>query len=421
MRKGKIVWGLILTMLCLFSGCTVVEDTPEDPADVLRRENTRDIYFATGNDYYDLYVEYTWTPGPEITLLSREYIDPESISVTVDIQADYTVYVTEHERSVSLASIEIEEVNGIKNVNFTPNGTGDFPLYLYQTYAGLDWAEVGALYTQCRSIQKQVESGETEASRGEEATAAYYNIKAEYASEYMELTTQDIPRYYEYLIQIAISDVEEEEILRAVQVSVGDTVYDVDIGEIHVRPSPGYDFDNDYLSFCMSSPLWLSTYPYGKGIEKCQSAVYRAEEPLTLTGLDFMENTLSTVKILDVTVVISHDEDQNMGIEIQWDGETPIYVAQGEYVSLHFTVQDDRMKEIQYRSELYPVLEFEHDGATYEMGTSVSLYRYYTAPWLLYAIGLDGLDMESYFNDYYYVAVSNWHEDVDQSIWNGDQ
>ena len=75
------------------------------------------------------------------------------------------------------------------------------------------------------------------------------------------------------------------------------------------------------------------------------------------------------------------------------------------------------MKEINYHSNLYPVLEFECDGITYELGSEIPLYRHYSDTWLLYAIGLDGVDMESYFIDYYYVQVSNWRSDVELTPW----
>ena len=41
-------------------------------------------------------------PGPEIVLLSREYIVPEDIHVSADIQAEYTVHVTPQKTGASL-------------------------------------------------------------------------------------------------------------------------------------------------------------------------------------------------------------------------------------------------------------------------------------------------------------------------------
>lgn len=419
MKKAKRFVCLMVAMLVLLSGC-VTNNASGGSADALKVSGQSDIYFATGNDYYDLYVGYSWMPGPEIVLLSREYIVPEDIHVFADIQAEYTVHVTQQKTGASLTEYEVIETDEGREANAVSTNEYDFPLYLYQTYAGIDWAKVGSLYTEYLDVVDRHEAGELDAGQVKEAFSAYSYAVTEYASDYTELELDDIPRFYEYLIQITIDDAEVEETFSTIQVSIGDTVYDVDIGEIYIRPNPGYTNATEYLRMSLGSPLWLNCYPYGAGIESCQSDIYYAEKGVTLTGLSFWENTMSTVTVLNVTVVLSDSADEvfeGSGIEIKWDGKTPVYVEQGKYVGLHLTIQDDRMKEINYHSNLYPVLEFECDGITYELGSEIPLYRHYSDTWLLYAIGLDGVDMESYFIDYYYVQVSNWRSDVELTPW----
>ena len=419
MKKCKHLVCLMVAILVLFSGCGA-DDASRDPADAFNISGQNEIYFATGNDYYDLYVGYSWIPGPEIVLLSREYLAPEAIHVSADIQAEYTVHVTQQETGASLTNYEIVETDEAREVNAVSTNVFDFPLYMYQTYAGIDWTNVGLLYTEYWDTVERHEAGELDASQVKEAFAAYSYAVTEYVPDYTELKLDDIPRFYEYLIQITIDDTEVEETFSTVQVTIGDTVYDVDIGEIYIRPNSGYTNATEYLSMSQGSPLWLNSYPFGTGIENCQSDIYYAEESVTLTGLSFWENTMSTVEVLDVTIVLSDSADgvfERSGIEIKWDGETPVYVEQGKYVGLYLTIQDERMKEINYHSNLYPVLEFECDGSTYELGSEIPLYRHYSDTWLLYAIGLDGVDMESYFNDYYYVQGSNWRSDVELTPW----
>ena len=407
---------ILLVVVSLLTGCTTDNSPQSNPADVLKTSEQQNIYFAAGGDYYDLYVGYSWIPGPEITLLSREYIDPEIIHVSADIQAEYTVHVTEQTAGVSLTSYEIKDNDGMREVTVLAQNADDFPLYIYQTYAGMDWENAGNLYTEYYAVMKQHEAGNADAEQVKGALTAYTNAATEYTAEYSELTTEDLPVLYEYLIQIAINDATVPEKLTTIQVSIGETDYDVDVGEIYIRPNPGYSSGTEFLSMAAGSPYWLICYPYGVGIEECQSETYYAEESLTLTGLDFLENTMSNVKVLNTTVVLADDVNgafEGSGIEIKWDGVTPIYVEQGKYVTLILTVQDDRMKEIHYHSNIYPVLEFKYSGAIYEVTSEIPLYRYYADRWLLYAIGLDGVNMESYFNDYYYVAVSNWRSTME--------
>lgn len=432
MKKKIAMLCLAVFVFCLLPGCSAdLSETTRDttgiaetkhPSEVLNVPNQKDIYFATGNDYYDLYCGYSWVPGPEITLLTREYIDPESIQVSVDIQADYSVYVHEQERGAgSLITYEVVESEGKREVNEITRGDNAFPLYLYQSYYGIDWVEVGKTYAVYLDLYEKQETAEIGAEQVASARDRYNYAVTEHINEYSCLNASDLPRYFEYLIQIKISNAEVEETLTTVQVTVGDAVYDVNIGEVIIRPffelSTGYDGYN-YLSIKTSPPLWLSCYPYGNGIEECRTEIFYAEQALTLTGLHFLDNTTSSLTVLDVIAFISDDPDSGIGIEVEWDGESPIYIEQGKHVTLYITVQDDRMKEINYHSKLYPVWEFECNGAAYEVVSEVLAYRFFTDKWLQYAIGMDGLDMESYFNDYYYLQpANNWRNDVDLTPW----
>lgn len=392
-----------------------------NPANVLSVDNPRDIYFATGNDYYDLYVDYSFIPGPEITLLSREYIDPDSIHVSIDIQADYSVFVTQQETGASLTTYSVFENDDKRVVQEVSRGVHDFPLYLYQTYAGIDWSNVGRKYVEYYDVMEKHATGEADEDQVEIALNKYNYAATEFINDYSLLAIDDLPTYYEYLIQIFIDRVEIDEEFTTVQVTIGDTVYDVEIGKVYIRQSPEAQSKHDYFSTKLGSPYWLNSFPYGSGIEKCQSATFLANEAIMLTGLRFLENTTSTAKVLDVAAVIADDETEaymGNGIEIEWDGITPIYIEKGKYVTFHMTFQDDRLKEINYHSSIYPVYELEYDQASYEVITEIPLYRYYTDKWLLYAVGLDDLDMENYFNDYHYqTATEIWRNDVILTPW----
>lgn len=404
MKKFAAIAAGLLAAVLLLGGCG--EDAPEerDPAEVLVGENPCDIYFATGNDYYDLYAQGSWMYCTEITLLSREEIDPETIQVSLDIQTPYTVDVVQQETDRSLSTYEIQEVDGVRQVTVTD--AGSFPLYLYQCYAGMDWKTLGEAFVDYFAAMDQYENGEVDFDHLKAVGTAYENGATVYVEDYMRLKAADLPRFFEYTIQIWFSEAVQEETFTSVQVTIGDTVHDVDIGQVVLRPTPDCGDAYEYLNSVGSPPYGISSFPYGEGIAECQSAVYYAAESLTLTGLDYWENTMSTAEVLDVTVLLTDSIDNaysRNGVEIPWDGTTPIYVEQGKYVTLFFTVQDPRMQEINYHSRLYPVLEFDCQGSHWEAGNDLILYRKYNDIWLLYALGLDGMSLESYFNDYYYV------------------
>ena len=449
-KQQRLICLLLALVLFLLPGCTAdrpdatedttgsaqeastadVSDVTEDTAGAVQENSgtkgpdatqQNEIYFAAGNDYYDLYYRYSWMPGPEITLLSSEHIDPECIQVSADIKAKYSVFVYEQETGRGLTKYQIVGEEGSRyayEMEVVPHA---LPLYIYQTYAGMDWAELGRLYTEYSELREKYENQEATLDEMNAAGDRYWDADAEYVAEYSKINVEDIPEYYLYTISFYIDAAEEEELFTTVQVTIGDTVYDVNIGEIYIRLNSDTDTNSaahDYLSFTNGSPLWLNCYPYGSGIEKCQSTTYYAKTALTLTGLRFLENTKSSAQVLDVVAVISDDPYSGAGIEIEWDGVTPIYMEQGKYVTLHMTVQDERLKEINYHSSIYPVLEFECDGAVYEQVGEIPLFRYYNDRWLLYAMAVGGLDMESYFNDYHYLTVNEvWRNDVDLTPW----
>ena len=390
-----------------------------DPAACLNRETGQNIYFVAGNDYYDLYANYSYKSGPEVQLFSREYIDPKAIQVTADIQADYQVFVLEQPVERSLISYKIVEENGGRRLDAMSEGF--FPLYLYQSYAGMDWSELTERYQTWQNTSENDEE-DGEENKKKAAWKAFNDMETDYAEEYMSLKQEDLPIFYYYAIYFFITNAQVEETLRTLHVTIGETTYDVDIGQINIRLTPGIENADQLLELSYASVCLTNSFPYGEGIERCQSAIYRVAESVTLTGLDFLENSLSTAHILDVTVSIGDldtDVGTNQATSIQWDGKTPILLEQGKYVGLVITFQDDRLKEIDYHGKFYPVLELEYNGESYQRVSEIPLFRLYGDVWLLYAMGLDGLDMESYFNNYYYKFINTWRSQVSREPWEG--
>lgn len=432
MKKKIALFCVAALVFCLLPGCSA--DMPEITTDaaettVIPEETTaadlfdvpgrKDIYFATGNDYYDLYWYYSHMPGPEIRVLTRKPVD---IRVSADIQAEYTVSVFQQERGRSLTTYVVKEQEGMRIATPAVVGVHDLPVYIYQTYAGMDWEEVGKLRAEYHELKEEYDAGEGNYEEMIEARNRRSYAETEYIQEYTELNMDDLPVFYEYLVQIWITDAEVEETLKTVQITVDDTVYDVDIGEIRIMPFKDIkNSGNTHLALKMSPPLMFPSAPYGNGVDKCQSGVYYAQTGLTLTGLHFLESSVSSLKVLDVTAVIADDEGMASlgdGIRIEWDGATPIYVEQGKYICFHMTIQDDRMKELSYHGKLYPVFEFECGGETYERLQEIPFLRIQWDEWILYAAGLDGIDLESYYNNYYYLtAEENWRYEVDLTPW----
>ena len=178
--------------------CTKEENEPtagtvkDSQSTIANESEQNEVYFATGNDYYDLYVGYSWVPGPEIYLFSKEYIDPNSIQVSANIEAEYMVNVTAQETDASLTSYEIIESDGKRNAILLSADMYDIPLYVYQTYAGMDWIELGKMYSACCELREKYEADKASYDQVISAQDHYNYVATEYITEYSELNVEDI-------------------------------------------------------------------------------------------------------------------------------------------------------------------------------------------------------------------------------------
>ena len=215
-KQQRLICLLLALILFLLPGCSA--DMPEITTDaaettVIPEETTaadlfdvpgrKDIYFATGNDYYDLYCGYSWIPGPEIRVLTRK---PVNIRVSADIQAEYTVSVFPQERGRSLTTYVVKEQEGMRVATPAVVGVHDLPVYIYQTYAGMDWEEVGKLRAEYHELKEEYDDGEGNYEEMIEARNRRSYAETEYIQEYTELNMDDLPVFYEYLVQIWITD-----------------------------------------------------------------------------------------------------------------------------------------------------------------------------------------------------------------------
>ena len=100
-------------------------------------------------------------------------------------------------------------------------------------------------------------------------------------------------------------------------------------------------------------------------------------------------------------------------MDFYWDLKSEVTIEKGTYVILELFFRDPRLAELEYGGKLYPVMVYRKGDTSYSHQTELTLSRAgYVDLWLRYAIVFEGLDAESYFQDYYRPIYESWRENM---------
>lgn len=423
MKKIRLtaVFLLLTALLCACGTHAEIKATfPTIP-----EEQQKTVAFTCQNYDFDVYTFCSWQPGFIFYILSENYVDPAEISVSVPVDRPYYVNVynllenIDHYRMTTYSFLDGDEENGFAYPE--DDSTINYQLYLYQASQGMDWKAAGekglqekTLNDQWYALYKQglADTPEAHTIQGaaSQASREYRSIINTHLKEYRTLKPEDLPTFYMYQVEVFFEHMRgaTDVSFREIEVALGGESYPVEIGEIRLRSDEvGNTYvDDEALKMYSSGTMDLFSYPYGVGIEKREGFVLRADDDVTLLSCTQLEGSICSAEILEIYLKVG-------GMDIVWDGETPIQIPKGKYIEFTFLIQDDRMKEVFYGENLYPTVTYEHNGEIFTLTSQLSLYRRNFEPWYWYAICFQELDLESYFNDYYYVAVDNWRKEFE--------
>lgn len=380
-------------------------------------ENSSQVFFSCQNYVYDFYPSCSFNPGITFWMVSRQHLDPEQVTVSIPITSPYSVTVYEEKVSRNRSQYAWETTgDGVRLFNpVMQNGT-DFPLYLYQTYRGLDWEELGKQNRELEELQAKYIAAEPDEALEQqlrEAENHYAEHRYKYAEDYQNLKSEDLPAFFLYDICVQFSFTEtKDEVFDRIQVRAGEDTFDLELGEIRLHSeNPNAAFlEDDALTFYVGCPTVMDSYPYGPGIEECRNSVALANDDITLTGFSLLDGDKNTAEVLEVKVLLGQDAELNGAMEILWDRQTPITVPAGTYFTAWLLVRDSRMEEPCYGGMVYPTLEYEHNGIPFTITEGISLVRMNYEPWFWYALGIDQLNLEPYFRYYHFEVQDTWRK-----------
>lgn len=401
----------------------------------------RQPYFSCQNIDSDIYMNASIMPGQSFTIFSLQPLDTEQIHVSVPVQTDYTVSVSEIDPGDVLTTEYLQNLGQPEGGHIFLSTA--FPYYLYQCYRETDWKKMTQLYKAAEEAEKSMNgltSSDPEYARLQETIDSFRAYRDFYQEDFKALTAEDLPVFYLYTVQIffGFSETSENPVrvserFQTIEIQIGEETYTQNIGEIRLHAE---DFpegitslfaDTDHLKNLAGISSAIASYPWGDRVQCRSMYCFQALEDLTITGLYLYESDLTLigahVTTSDKSPVFIQNEGQNEGsamtsvpntsVDFYWDLTSPLDIPAETYVTIDLIFQDPRLAQLEYGGRFYPVMEYTAGTDSHAIQTEMILDRLgYDNCWLYYAIVFDGLDMEPYFQDYYRPVYESWRENI---------
>ncbi len=383
---------------------------PEHPGNTLvSYDPAREIYFfGCENVHATIYLENAWDIALNFLVISKRQLSKDSIQVSAPVVNAYTYIVADW-----VADLEIP----FRETFYTALDEGQqlgevssdcwLPYYVYQAYAGVDFAKLGELWQiYLNEGEKRDEAGDYYASDAE--TAAYnefVTFRDAALSAFKALQADQTREFYVYQVSIAFGrENAVDEVLTELTVTIDGTQYSPFTGQIHLVPSK---IPTCYTKTRMSLIPLLQTPAaglYGDGMGRLVTHIFTAQDDLTLTECIIREEQFS---VLDIIVTISSKTGNSANF--YWDGKSPIDVRAGDSVTVEIIFHNPDMDHFSYFQKVHPELVYSVGEQSYSETTEISCSSIFTMNLHeLYAIIFDGVDMESYYRNYYYPIFEDW-------------
>lgn len=349
---------------------------------------------------YDLIPDVIESCSYTISIVSRSPLDVKSITVDVlgtDREEFNIVDCTEF--------FTYENSNGVMN--------GDYNAYLYQTQNGMDWKEAGRLYETYKTMELSRMNGtlSSEDIPSQQEVFEAGMVFQEYVEQHLNTYERDKKSimngsaYHLYHINIflrAPAQSEEMETVEQIQLQIGQEQHLLDIGQIRLMPPErGLSVSSTGLKDA-SAYHEVTLNPWNRGVFR-NVIILTAEDDITLKKLELLDE--DRVKMLgNISVQCSTSNGQTL--DMQWDGASDLYIDKGNSVQMYFNCYDpDMAGKLNYRNTIRFRLDYSCKSETYTFVNGLFIDEELN-PFDMAAMYLEGIDLKSYFVDYYNVWES---------------
>ena len=400
----------------------------EKTGSLIEYDPNREMYIMTGYNDCVYYLALGGDIAYHFYIFSKKPLDTECISVTLPIERAYSVSVEEKALG-SIASYSVGNAACEKN---------QFPYELYQCYQGKNFRELAELkwdmeywYALSASCNRWLDEEVITQEKADDILAKYNasakvyenSWKAEMDS-YYALKKEDLPKFHVYYISAVFDRTDKtlpDETFTEITVTIGDQVYQQQVGQITVKSGNLEIFDQrDWFLDIYNVDdgiLGVGNYPlpYNDGVHTVHFYfnMEKVDRYKTLTRL-VLDNP--NQELLAVWIELITDGGKRS--YCKWDMTEPFELYPGDQASIHITFKDKYMDNsyLGYYTKVNGYLEYESDGKTWCKISECALpstMNYY----MLYAIIFDGIDLESYYWDYYYLFEEPWRIDSDIGLY----
>lgn len=367
-------------------GNSVVEYDPDREIYIHCDNINKTCYFGDVNCYFSF------------EILSNKPLDPESIQIQIPSQNDYSVIAV-----IPVENLQDTQYNTSEN---TDSGELNYlPYYVYQCYRGTDFSRVAQLW---KFAVNPPAEGTEEAVRmndltgGKDAYEVYQQLLNAEVESYIGLNSEDVREFYVYIVEVQFEG-ETEEIIETMDVTIGGEVYHQDLGSLHLMPGnmpmnhPWADVYIDTISV-----MAITTNLYGEGHGQFEAFTFTATSDVTLTDFYFTDGA---TELLNIELTITSAGNT---MTTSWDGDSPVYLYPDDEVRIYVYVRNPYMAGLHYDTNLFYELDMVQSEETYALVNCVQVPSQWMNYHELYAIVFDGLDLESYYRDYYYPIYESW-------------
>lgn len=376
----KIYIALVVLVLILLTGCEGSSNLPSYNSDF--------FYLETENCYVDLSADAIY-----FRLLSCKPLTKDDVSASLNIPDTYYDLSFSENASISLVAMEASKNHSA----FTHD--------IYKCYQGVDWKEYRRLYDLSEEKRKE---GDFDSS------SEYFNqMKAlvePFDLGYEAIDLDKIPVIYQYGLYLEVNyENRPMENFKATELaltvngktqkySLEDLIYSAKPG----RSVPPVHPDNLLISNIQAIMQYL-TLPSAKGSIDLFPVEIEIGEDLTLKRIEFLNHP----EIRCANVSVTSTGEDSVPVEQAWDGNSPLKLNSGRDVELSITLENPF-----FAGELSGIFAdtmliiYEHNGTEYSEHITIN-YNVATNKYYIYAREQDGIDVQSYFDNYIFLSDTN--------------
>jgi hypothetical protein len=346
------------------------------------------FYLETENCYVDLEAEAVF-----FRLLSCKPLSKDDVSAKLDLPDFYYDLSFNENASISLSAMDASK------------GHSTFTLDIYKCYQGVDWKEYRRLYALSEENRKD---GNLTAST--EYWTQMESLVKPFDLAFDSIDIDKLPVIYQYGLYLQLNfenrtavNFKATELTLTVngktrKYALEDLVYSAKPG----RTVPGIHPDN-LLSSTTSAIFQYLTSPSALGSIDFAPLSLEIGGDLILKRIEFLNHP--SVKCAGVSVTSSGDD--GVPVERIWDGNSPFKLNTGENINLNISLQNPlfagKLSGIFADTML---IIYEDRGAEYSEQITI-YYNVATNKYFIYAREQDDIDVQSYFDNYYFLSGAN--------------